>query len=89
MLRWTQIGFGRTSSTRMYEVTERNLMGFKDGTNNFSAATTPGRCAGHVWVGDDEPPSAGCTGARTWSSAASACCIEAWDRDTLVDQEHR
>jgi hypothetical protein len=35
VLRWTQLGFGRTSSTRTDHVTERNLMGFKDGTNNL------------------------------------------------------
>ena len=40
VLRWTQIGFGRTSSTRKDQVTERNLMGFKDGTNNLRRATT-------------------------------------------------
>jgi deferrochelatase/peroxidase EfeB len=32
----TQIGFGRTSSTRKDHVTERNLLGFKDGTNNLA-----------------------------------------------------
>jgi deferrochelatase/peroxidase EfeB len=33
-LRWSQDGFGRTSSTSTSQPTPRNLMGFKDGTNN-------------------------------------------------------
>ena len=37
VLRWTQQGFGRTSSTTSDQVTPRNLMGFKDGTNNIHA----------------------------------------------------
>ena len=33
VLRWTQLGFGRTSSTSNTQETPRNLQGFKDGTN--------------------------------------------------------
>jgi deferrochelatase/peroxidase EfeB len=36
-LRWSQQGFGRTSSTGRDQQTSRNLMGFKDGTNNVRA----------------------------------------------------
>lgn len=36
-LRWTQQGFGRTSSTSRSQATPRNLMGFKDGTDNIRA----------------------------------------------------
>jgi deferrochelatase/peroxidase EfeB len=36
-LRWTQQGFGRTSSTSRSQQTPRNLMGFKDGTDNIRA----------------------------------------------------
>jgi deferrochelatase/peroxidase EfeB len=31
-IRWSQLGFGRTSSTSTSQATPRNLMGFKDGT---------------------------------------------------------
>ncbi|MCB1254295.1 MAG: Dyp-type peroxidase, partial [Austwickia sp.] len=31
-LRWSQLGFGRTSSTSTSQATPRNLFGFKDGT---------------------------------------------------------
>ena len=34
-MRWSQLGFGRTSSTSTAQATPRNLMGFKDGTRNI------------------------------------------------------
>ncbi|HTS15079.1 MAG TPA: Dyp-type peroxidase, partial [Candidatus Sulfotelmatobacter sp.] len=37
VVRWFQLGFGRTSSTSSTQVTPRNLLGFKDGTNNIVA----------------------------------------------------
>ena len=37
IIRWSQLGFGRTSSTSSAQKTPRNLMGFKDGTNNIHA----------------------------------------------------
>src|SRR5213075_1893250 len=39
-VRWTQLGYGRTSSTSTAQQTPRNLMGFKDGTNNLKAEET-------------------------------------------------
>ena len=36
-MRWSQLGFGRTSSTSTSQATPRNLMGFKDGTRNIKA----------------------------------------------------
>ena len=37
-MRWSQLGFGRTSTHRAdAQATPRNLMGFKDGTNNLKA----------------------------------------------------
>ena len=36
-LRWSQQGFGRTSATSRSQATTRNLMGFKDGTDNIRA----------------------------------------------------
>jgi deferrochelatase/peroxidase EfeB len=40
VLRWTQPGFGRTSSTSRSQVTPRNPMGFKDDTDNIRAEDT-------------------------------------------------
>ena len=34
-MRWSQLGFGRTSTTSRSQDTPRNLMGFKDGTANI------------------------------------------------------
>ena len=36
-VRWSQLGFGKTSSTTRDEQTPRNLMGFKDGTMNIKS----------------------------------------------------
>ena len=39
-VRWSQLGFGRTSSTSTAQATPRNLLGFKDGTANIKAEET-------------------------------------------------
>ena len=49
-LRWSQLGFGRTSSTSTAQATPRNLFGFKDGTANVKAEETAERSSEHVWV---------------------------------------
>jgi len=48
-MRWSQLGFGRTSSTSNTQETPRNLQGFKDGTNNIKAEDTD-LLEEHVWV---------------------------------------
>jgi deferrochelatase/peroxidase EfeB len=63
-VRWSQLGFGRTSSTSRAQATPRNLMGFKDGTNNLKAedgALLRSTCGPHP--GTDPP---GWTVAATW-----------------------
>jgi deferrochelatase/peroxidase EfeB len=54
-LRWNQAGFGRSSSTSRKQRTARNLMGFKDGTNNVKAENTRAMSRA-VWVGERERP---------------------------------
>src|SRR5439155_3246976 len=54
-VRWSQLGFGRTSSTSRSQATSRNLFGFKDGTNNVKAED-PGALAEHVWVRPPDSP---------------------------------
>ncbi|NTW40489.1 MAG: Dyp-type peroxidase, partial [Cellulomonadaceae bacterium] len=39
-IRWTQLGYGRTSTTSTAQSTPRNLFGFKDGTANLKAEET-------------------------------------------------
>jgi deferrochelatase/peroxidase EfeB len=53
-LRNVQVGFGRTSSTTTSQESQRNLLGFKDGTNNL-LADSPGEFARYVWVDEPEP----------------------------------
>ena len=86
-LRWSQLGFGRTSSTSTSQATPRNLMGFKDGTMNVKAEDTAA-VDEHVWV----PTDADSKG--TW--LAGGCylvvrrinmTIETWDRQPLSEQE--
>lgn len=48
-LRWSQLGFGKTSRTTASQATPRNLFGFKDGTANILADDTAA-LADHVWV---------------------------------------
>jgi deferrochelatase/peroxidase EfeB len=84
-LRWTQLGFGRTSSTTSSQTTPRNLQGFKDGTNNIDAED-PAAMAEHVWVGDDEPQ-AWLHGGSYLVARRIRMLIETWDRSTLDDQQ--
>lgn len=53
--RWAQIGFGRASSTSRAQPTPRNLMGFKDGTNNIHADETEAMTR-YVWVAAEDGP---------------------------------
>jgi deferrochelatase/peroxidase EfeB len=85
VLRWTELGFGRTSSTTSEQVTLRNLMGFKDGTNNLDgdAAAAMER---FVWTGSEEPQR-WFRGGTYMVTRRIRMFIEAWDRDTLGDQQ--
>jgi deferrochelatase/peroxidase EfeB len=85
VLRWSQLGFGRTSTTTSGTATPRNLMGFKDGTRNIRGddRTALDR---FVWVGDDTD--------QPWMRGGSYVVarrirmfIEVWDRASLQDQQ--
>lgn len=84
-LRWTQLGFGRTSTTSRSQSTPRNLMGFKDGTNNIRSEDTATMDRA-VWVGRDEPQ-AWMRGGSYLVARRIRMLIEAWDRDRIGDQE--
>jgi deferrochelatase/peroxidase EfeB len=84
-VRWSQLGFGKTSSTTPDQQTPRNLMGFKDGTANI-AGTDDGLLDRHVWA-------AAADGAG-WMAGGSYLVarrirmhIETWDRASLKEQE--
>lgn len=85
VMRWSQLGFNRTASTSTGQETPRNLMGFKDGTNNLKAEEGT-LMDQYVWVPQTDSP--------TWMVGGSYLVarrirmhLESWDRDYLEDQE--
>jgi deferrochelatase/peroxidase EfeB len=86
VMRWTQLGFGRTSTTSTSQSTPRNLMGFKDGTNNIKAENTADLDR-FVWVGD-ETDQAWMRGGSYLVARRIRMLIESWDADYLADQEN-
>lgn len=87
-LRWSQIGYGRTSSTSVEQETPRNLFGFKDGTNNIKAEDEASELNEHLWVqpGDDAP-AAWMEGGTYYVARKIRMFAEIWDRIRLIEQE--
>ncbi len=86
-LRWSQLGFGRTSSTSTSQATPRNLFGFKDGTANLKAEE-PVLVEDNVWVaGADDPGAAWLAGGSYLVARRINMTIEIWDRQALGEQE--
>ncbi|PWW22121.1 deferrochelatase/peroxidase EfeB [Geodermatophilus normandii] len=86
-VRWSQLGFGRTSSTSTAQATPRNLFGFKDGTDNLKAENGSALDR-FVWVGDDEG------GRAEWLRGGSylvtrriRMLVEPWDSSSLDEQQ--
>ncbi|WP_101846195.1 iron uptake transporter deferrochelatase/peroxidase subunit [Zhihengliuella sp. ISTPL4] len=84
-LRWSQLGFGKTSRTTAAQATPRNLFGFKDGTANILADDTAA-LADHVWVSSDDEP-AWMAGGSYLVARKIAMLIETWDRVRLSEQD--
>ncbi|HET7398277.1 MAG TPA: iron uptake transporter deferrochelatase/peroxidase subunit [Intrasporangium sp.] len=87
-VRWSQLGFGRTSSTSTSHTTPRNLFGFKDGTSNLQAED-PEALTRHVWVGRGDEAASG-----SWMVGGSYLVarrirmhLEVWDRTSLQEQQ--
>ncbi|WP_053374157.1 iron uptake transporter deferrochelatase/peroxidase subunit [Paenibacillus sp. FJAT-27812] len=85
VLRWTQEGFQRTSGADPAGATPRNLMGFKDGTNNPDVSDEA-EMKKVVWAAASD--------GTPWMDQGSYMVvrrirvrIEVWDRSTLGDQE--
>ncbi|MFG2131540.1 iron uptake transporter deferrochelatase/peroxidase subunit [Streptomyces sp. NPDC048751] len=85
VIRWSQLGFGKTSSTTPDAQTPRNLMGFKDGTRNI-AGTETDRLKKHVWVDEKDGPQ-WMTGGSYLVARRIRMHIETWDRTSLQEQE--
>ena len=84
-VRYSQLGFGRTSSTTRSQQTPRNLLGFKDGTNNIKAEDAD-LLAKNVWVADGDGPD-WLTGGTYLVTRRIRMRIENWDRTALNEQE--
>ncbi|MFI9816289.1 iron uptake transporter deferrochelatase/peroxidase subunit [Saccharothrix variisporea] len=84
-VRWSQLGFGRTSSTSTSQATPRNLFGFKDGTNNLKAEDTDA-LREHVWVAPGDGPE-WMVGGTYLVARRIRMHIEIWDRTSLAEQE--
>jgi deferrochelatase/peroxidase EfeB len=83
-IRWSQLGFGRTSRTTAAQATPRNLFGYKDGTANI-LADDAAALDEHVWVAASDQPG--------WMAGGSflvarkiAMLVETWDRVRLSEQ---
>ena len=86
VMKWSQLGFGRTSSTSAEQTTERNLFGFKDGTRNIKAQQASDM-DDFVWVGaeTDQP---WMRGGSYLVARRIRMLIESWDTSALSDQEN-
>jgi deferrochelatase/peroxidase EfeB len=86
-VRWSQLGFGRTSTTSTSQSTPRNLFGFKDGTANIKAEETDD-VGEHVWVAEGDDAGADWLAGGSYLVARRFNMnIEIWDRQSLGDQE--
>ena len=85
-MRWSQLGFGRTSSTSSDQQTPRNLFGFKDGTANVKAEDATA-LAEHVWVAPEDDGGDWLAGGSYLVARRIRMTLETWDRQSLAEQE--
>jgi deferrochelatase/peroxidase EfeB len=83
--RWSQLGFGRTSSTSRSQSTPRNLMGFKDGTDNIRAEDA-GAMTRFVWVQAGDGPE-WMAGGTYLIARRIRMLFDVWDATSLEGQE--
>ncbi|MGC4894756.1 iron uptake transporter deferrochelatase/peroxidase subunit [Micromonospora sp. DT31] len=84
-VRWSQLGFGRTSSTSRDQATPRNLFGFKDGTANLKAEDAA-LLRDQLWAQPGDGPD-WMTGGSYLVTRKIRMLIETWDRSPLAEQE--
>lgn len=84
-VRYSQLGFGRTSSTSSDQATPRNLMGFKDGTANIRSEDVDA-VNSQVWVRSGDGP-AWMTGGSYLVTRRIRMLVEPWDSTPLSEQE--
>ncbi|RWZ49671.1 deferrochelatase/peroxidase EfeB [Labedella phragmitis] len=81
---WSQLGFGRTSSTSTAQKTPRNLFGFKDGTANLKLED---RSAVDEWVWAGGEDVDWMRGGSYLVTRKIRMIIEVWDRQQRLEQE--
>jgi deferrochelatase/peroxidase EfeB len=84
-LRWLQLGFDANTATTTAGATPRNLMGFKDGTNNIKVDETD-RLDRFVWL-DGGERQAWMRGGTFLVARRIRMLIETWDHSPLDEQE--
>ncbi|WP_062428244.1 iron uptake transporter deferrochelatase/peroxidase subunit [Herbidospora daliensis] len=84
-VRYSQLGFGRTSSTSRTQATARNLMGFKDGTNNLKLEDAD-LLRDQLWAHPDDG-AAWMAGGSYLVTRKIRMTVETWDRTSLREQE--
>jgi deferrochelatase/peroxidase EfeB len=84
-VRYSQLGFGRTSSTSRAQTTPRNMMGFKDGTRNLKLEDTA-KLDQQLWVQPGDGPD-WMIGGSYLVARRIRMTIETWDRTSLAEQE--
>ena len=84
-VRWSQLGFGRTSTTSTAQSTPRNLFGFKDGTANLKLEQKE-KLRDWVWAQDDDGAD-WMQGGTYMVARRIRMQIETWDRARLSEQE--
>jgi deferrochelatase/peroxidase EfeB len=85
-LRWMQLGFDANTATTSGQVTPRNLMGFKDGTNNIKVDDTA-HLDRFVWL-DGGERQAWMQGGTFLVARRIRMLIETWDHSPLSEQEN-
>lgn len=84
-VRWSQLGFGRTSSTTSDQATPRNLFGFKDGIKNILSSQDQALDE-DVWVHPGDHGGDWLAGGSYLAVRRINMVIETWDRQSLGEQ---
>ena len=84
--RWSQQGFGRTSSTSRSQRTQRNLIGFKDGTDNLRSEDTSG-LEEYVWIAPGGQEPRWLAGGTYLIARRVRILFDSWDATSLDDQQ--
>lgn len=86
-VRWSQLGYGRTSSTSTTQTTPRNLFGFKDGTSNIKAEEPEAELNEHLWIQPEDDFGDVFAGGSCFCMRKIHQMMEVWDEISLSEQE--